>query len=632
MPVVDFAITRDTPFGDTEFGAAGRYHQLDGTVTFAVDPHHAANRHIVDLPHAKAHSDGKVHFSADFSLVTPVDMARGNGRLIVDVPNRGNKLTAAHFHQVAAVSAADRDNPGDAFLCHRGFSVVAIGWQWDSQAEGGLGLRAPEALIDGRAIDGEVLMRLQPDADVPSLPLVQLGQVRPSYPVFDPESPDHRLYVGHGSGQQRVPRNQWRFASWDNGRVGDSARHIYLAAGFKKGTVYELIYRTRGAPVVGSGLLAIRDIAACLRYRTPASPLSHGFTHAYAFGVSQTGRVLRQFLYEGLNTDESDRVVFDGMLIHIAGGQRGDFNHRFAQPTVANIPGFGQRFPFAAATQTDPFSTAEDGLFAKLAPRAIPRVMFSNTSWEYWRGDAGLTHTLQDRDIEAHPNTRIYHIAGTHHIGGILVGGKQVTRLPTGLQTTLPLNVVNSAPVFRALFTALDRWVTAGIAPPPSCHPAEVLLKFADRGFTAAIDPAKLPRLHRMDFGPDATLGVATQPIREFEAYTAWVADVDAELNEIGGIRLPDVACPLGFHTGWNPRSTAIGAADELATFAGFSVFFSREAILARYHDEAGYMHEASQCIDDLIANGFVLPQDRDWMINIARSRFRAAIAISVNH
>ena len=107
-------------------------------------------------------------------------------------------------------------------------------------------------------------------------------------------------------------------------------------------------------------------------------------------------------LYENLNRDEDARIAYDGMLIHIAGGQRGDFNHRFAQPSVANIPGFGQRFPFAAGTTSDSISKRHDGLFHKLDADAIPKVIFSNTSWEYWRGDASLIHIQEATDLPEH--------------------------------------------------------------------------------------------------------------------------------------------------------------------------------------------------------------------------------------
>mgnify|MGYP003323369872 FL=1 len=616
MAVVSINITQETDFG--EFGTAGRYHQLDGIVNFAVDPESPANQHIVDLPLARINKLGLVEFTANLSLVTPLDPDLGNGRLLVEIPNRGNKLTAGSFHQVVATSPEDRDNAGDGFLCHRGFSFLSIGWQWDPQVEDAMMLQAPEALIDGEPITGDVMMKLQPDRDRPHLTMMQLGQTQPSYPVHDPDSDQHQLYRYTSGSRQLIDRADWQFARVSKGNIEKSDRHIYMADGFTQGTHYDLVYQTQGAPVVGTGLLAIRDIASCLRYHDAASPLTTGFSHVMSYGISQTGRVIRHFLYEGLNRDEQERIAYDGMLIHIAGGQRGDFNHRFAQPSVINIPGPGQRFPFAAAITEDPISEAQDSLFSKLDSDAIPKVIFSNTSWEYWRGDASLVHINDTEDLEQHPNTRIYHIAGTHHIGGILIDGKQLTELPTGLHTAMPLNIVNSAPVFRALFIALDQWVTKDEAPPDSRHPSlkdrtavarEVVLdQFSEQTKVPIPDNNKLPQI---------------------DSYRAYVSDVDPDLNEVAGVQLPDLACPLAYHSGWNPRSPAIGAPDEIAIFAGFSIFFPKAEILARYPDEATYLKQAGACIDGLIQERFVLQQDREWMMNIAGSRYRAAIADS---
>jgi hypothetical protein len=133
MAVISINITRETDFG--EFGTVGRYRQLDGIVTFAVDPKSPANQHIVDLPLARTNEQGLVEFTANLSLVTPLDPDLGNGRLLVEIPNRGNKLTAGSFHQVVATNPEDRDNAGDGFLCHRGFSFLSIGWQWDPQVD-----------------------------------------------------------------------------------------------------------------------------------------------------------------------------------------------------------------------------------------------------------------------------------------------------------------------------------------------------------------------------------------------------------------------------------------------------------------------------------------------------------------
>jgi Alpha/beta hydrolase domain len=98
---------------------------------------------------------------------------------------------------------------------------------------------------------------------------------------------------------------------------------IAMDGGFEPGRMYEVTFKARGARVVGAGLAAIRDAASAFRYRTDLPIQGKA---AYAFGVSQVGRFLRQFLSEGFNADERGRRVFDAVWSHIAGSARGMFN------------------------------------------------------------------------------------------------------------------------------------------------------------------------------------------------------------------------------------------------------------------------------------------------------------------
>ena len=268
------AVTRIHMASTSNFGHFDTpYQQLDGIVSFEVDPLHLANDNITDLKLASTNERGLVEFNTNFSLVTPKNISDGNGRLTVEIPNRGNKLTARHFHRVPVSTHDDTNNPGDGFLCRHGFSFLSIGWQFDPQAEGAMKLKAPEAVIDGKPVEGDILIKLQPDRDRKYLTILQVGQTRLSYPVNEPDSNSHRLYENRSGERHEIDRTNWRFGRVLNGEIEKSDRHIYMNAGFKKGVVYELVYRTKGAPIVGCGLLAIRDIATCLRYHDDASPL-----------------------------------------------------------------------------------------------------------------------------------------------------------------------------------------------------------------------------------------------------------------------------------------------------------------------------------------------------------------------
>ena len=364
------------------------------------------------------------------------------------------------FSALNRASPADLLNdpcaPGDGFLFRRGIAVACIGWQWDVVA--GLGLDAPEVLENGEAVEGDVVCRIQPGSDRPFVSFGQLGEV--TYPAVDSDDPAAKLLVRDDDNMPwvEIPRGSWRFARERDGRVEPSDRHVRLDGGFEKGRIYTLVYRASGARVTGCGLLALRDAAASLR--AGAGPDVGAFRHTYAFGASQTGRVLRHLLRLGLNTDSSGGPVFDGVHVHIAGGQCGDFNHRFAQPSSAGVPAAGQRFPFAGPTSRDPLTGAEDGLYARLDH--MPKVVITNTSWEYWRGDAALTHCrARMAGVTCNPIPRSATTCSPvrHHVNGILPPTN--TFALTGEKARHWFNAVNHTPA-GARGVRQSRWVGRG--------------------------------------------------------------------------------------------------------------------------------------------------------------------------
>ena len=651
-----FEVLSEGTYAEGRSFSGHTYRLLQGRLHGSVHPADPANSAIVDLDRAQRAENGAVRYTADVTLITPADGPAESA--LVDVPNRGNRLLASSFHRVVALNPADTLKPGDGWLLHRGVELVSIGWQWDAQGEHAMRIDVPVALDDAHAgaeqapadaeatkpARGEVMVELRPDRDAASLRLLSLGQDAPSYPVVDVNG--GRLLVRDFEDDEpsELPRSAWRFARVKDGVATPSPIHVALDGGFKAGRIYQIVHETTHAPVVGLGLIAIRDCALWRRHQ--------GVRWLYGFGVSQTGRVLRHFLYAGMNQGESGQRAFDGLLIHIAGGQRGDFNHRFAQPTVAAVPSFGQRFPFAGATVDDPISGARDGLFRRAeAANCLPKVFFTNTSWEYWRGDAALVHVAPDgsADLPSHPSSRTYLFAGTHHIGGILIEGKQLRQLPLGARVAEGLNVVVFAPLLRAAFANLDAWVRDGTAPPPDATPrlvdgtlverSEVLARFRTVPDISLLDPLKLPVLRRLELGPRAALGIGdVLPPAEFERYAAFVSDVDEDLNERAGIRLPDIAVPVGSHTGWNPRHISSGAGDQPATFAGFTRLFApderrraashdpRRSIAERYADRATYAREVAACVEGLVAARHLLAEDAEWVTGNALARYDAAV------
>jgi len=269
---------------------------------------------------------------------------------------------------------------GDGFLMRQGYTVVWCGWQHDVPAVDGLmRIHVPEARRAGLPISGKLLVKFQPN--VPSQVQLLSDRLHRPYPTNNLDDSDAvlQVYDADDVPPQVIPRGQWSFAKLDDGRVVADASHIYLASGFVPGKQYEVIYTTTGAPIVGLGLLTARDAVAFLRYGTVegGNPCAANVRHAYAFGASQSGRYLREFLYLGLNEDEQQRPVFDGLLVHIAGGKRGgDFNQRFGQPSSSSR--MSDLFPFHDTAQTDPATGRTDGLLDRLAAcNRLPKVFFT---------------------------------------------------------------------------------------------------------------------------------------------------------------------------------------------------------------------------------------------------------------
>jgi hypothetical protein len=652
MPVIRLDISNRAPYENgREFGETGPYERIDGTLTFAVDPENSANASIVDLELAPRDADGRVQFQSDFTVLAPADPERGQRRAIVELPNRGRKLSPRQFNRSSVdVSPSGEIPPGDGFLFRHGFTVAWIGWQWDVfRSESLMGLEAPHALIDGQEIEGQTVVEIHPNA-FERTRLLANRLHRPN-PVANLDDPDAILTVReYEDGEVTViPRDQWRFAKEAANAVVPSNEHIYYEQGFQPGKLYHVIYTAKGAPVVGTGLLAARDVASFLRSGDDVNPLAGTIDRVYAFGISQTGRMLRHFIYLGLNVDEDGRMVYDGIIPHVAGARRGEFNQRFGQPSVQSTPGFGHLFPFADAEMEDIYSPAADGLMSRQRQLGhVPKVIYSNTSAEYWRGDCSLMHTdpAGMRDVEPEPNTRIYLFASTQHGPGNIP--RTNINANDGAMGRYGFNVVEYTPLLRAELINLDLWVRDGLEPPESAFP-----RIADGSAVAPVqvfehfkafpdvhipDPERLPVLRQVDLGPDADKGIGRYPVTEFERYRAYVSNVDIDGNEVAGIRLPDLTDPIGTHTGWNPRHPDTGGADQIMPMQGFTKFFARTAaereangdprpsIQERYEGKQIYLNEVRGKAELLAHDRYILPEDIETIVSDASVRWDAAM------
>lgn len=651
MPVADLLIERRGPYADSVvFGEAGAYERIDGLLTFAVDPENSVNRDIIDLAAATRDADGRVRFQADFCLLQPSDPTAGNRRALVELPNRGRKLAPRLFNRaVMDVPPTANIPPGDGFLFRHGWTVAWIGWQWDVyRSEALMGLIPPFALDGGEPIRGQTVVELHPNLPTTTF-LLASRQHRP-YPAADLDQPDAVLTVqGWEDGPRSVvPRGQWRFAREVDGQPVPSAEHIYLEGGFEPGRIYHVVYETAGAPLVGAGLLAVRDVASFLRYDGPPNPSAGRLDYVYGFGMSQTGRMLRHFLHLGLNVDEEGRPAYDGLNPHVAGARRGEFNHRFGQPSSQSTPSFGHRFPFADEALADPFGNGTGGLLDTQRARGhVPRIFYTNTSAEYWRGDGALVHTdpRGTADLDDAPESRTYLFAGTQHGPS----GVPQTRLNTndGGQGRYGFNTIDYSPLMRAALTNLDAWASRGVEPPAGAHPllaeqtavkrSEVLRTFAEFPDVELPDVERLPVLRTVDLGPDARRGIGRYPSVEGETYPALVSAVNEDGNELGGIRLPDVTAPLGTHTGWNPRDPVTGAGEQILPMQGFTRWFAltreeraaagdpRTSIEERYSGLGDYQARVRSAAEALVAQRFILLEDVETLVADATERWHYA-------
>ena len=638
--VVRIEVKSRTPvLASQAFGATGPYERLSGTIYFAIDPRNSANLIIADIDKAPRNAAGKVEFSADFYLLKPADPSRGNGTVLYEVSNRGGKGMLGFFN--FAQGAPDPQTTqqfGDGFLLEQGFTLMWIGWQFDVPLRDGLvRVYAPIAKeADGRAITGLVRSDFVVSERVTDASLADRGHQ--AYQVSDRDDPATVLSVRDAveGARRTIPRDQWQFS--------DDGKSLRMAAGFEPKKIYEVVYRSQDPPVVGVGPAAVRDTISKIKY-SGASELGlpqGAIKRSIAFGISQSGRFLRTFLYYGFNEDESHRKVFDGVMPHVAGSGRGSFNHRFAQPSRDAHPFINffyptDIFPFTDAEQTDPDTGLTDGLLTHaLKPAFQPNIFYTNSSYEYWGRSASLFHTTVDgtKDARLPGNVRGYLLsAGQHGVAGFPPSRS------IGQQLNNPLDYRWA---MRALLVAMNRWVTGGTTPPASALPRvdNGTLVTPDRlKFPAvpSVNVAKVPhKAYRADYGPDfIRKGIVTQePPAIKSAFVMLVPQVDADGNELAGIRMPELSVPVATYTGWNLFNEKSGPVDVVSSMQGSFIPLARtkaerdqagdprRSVEERYRSRDQYLAEITKAANDLVAKGYLLKTDVPRIVAQAGTRW----------
>jgi hypothetical protein len=631
--------------GGRAFGSVGAYEKIVGRVFLVFDPANPLNARIVDLAKAPRNAEGLVEAWANFMVFQPKDRSRGSGTALLEVSNRGGKAILSYFNGARGSRdpAAD-EHFGDGLLMRLGLTVMWVGWQHDVAEEADM-MRSylPVASDGGTPIRGLVRADWTVDRPVSSLGLGHRANL--PYPVADPEHPDNVLTVRDGRMAPRrvVPRSQWRFAREQDGQVVSDPTRVYMDAGFAAGKIYEMVYVAEDPKVVGLGLAIVRDMMSYAKYDADAE---FSVERGIAIGISQTGRFLRHFLYQGFNTDERRRQVYDGVMVHTAGAGRGSFNHRFAQPSrdAHRYSAFfypTDIFPFASGSQTDPQTGVTDGLFSQQHDSAhLPKVFYTNTGYEYWGRAASLIHTTFDgsADVALHANERAYHLAsGQHFLGrfpppadGRLTGTNAYRGNPLHFQYAL-----------RALLVRMVGWVESGAPPPPSRYPRVhngTLVRRENVRFPQSMGltfPTVTHDAYRVDYGPRWGDGIVdNQPPVVGERFGVRVPQVDAFGNDQGGVPTVEILAPLATYTPWNLRTGFVGSPEELTDFIGSYVPLSRTEAERRqasdprpsieelYGGREDYLGAARRAAVQLAEQGFLLEEHVDAVVRRAREHW----------
>jgi hypothetical protein len=636
------------------FGKAGPYEVLVGVARFAVDPAHPRNRAVVDLPLAPRSREGKVEFEADVFILAPKDPARGNGALLYDVNNRGNKLALRFFNDAPGTNNPSKPaDAGNGFLFRRGYTVVWCGWIGELlPGDHRLLLRAPVATDHGKPIRGLIRYETTTNTPAESLPL-SYREGHGSYPPT-PEGEAKGVLtwrVRQTDERVPIPRSQWSLErspvpTVKQGVAGTLGQvRLRVAGGFRPGYLYELVCEVEGPIVQGLGNVAVRDLVSFLRHdgsgRNPLRTADGrcAISRAHGFGLSQSGRFLRNFLYDGFNVDEAGRRVFDGLMPHVAGGGLGFFNHRFAQPTRHNAQHEEHlyptdRFPFTYGDSVDPFSKRTDGILRRTAredPRLLPKVMHTQSAAEYWHRSGSLVHTdpLGKEDAVIPDNVRVYAFGGTQH-------GPAAYPPSRGIADNLA-NPGDYRPFLRALLEALDAWVKDGTPPPPSLYPridGRTLMGWRQKstGFPALPGvryPEVIQQPEAKDYGPRfAAEGIITvEPPRVVGRYVVLVPRSDPDGNDLGTLLPPEVAVPLATYTGWNLRRRDVGAEAMLVSLTGSYLPFARTradrlkagdprpSVAERYASFEDYRRRFAAACANLVKRRYLLEEDAGRLV-----------------
>ncbi|MCK1391326.1 alpha/beta hydrolase domain-containing protein [Bradyrhizobium sp. 1] len=617
-------LAREPAFAGRDFGNVGPYERITARATFALNPADDRNAVITDLALAPRNADGKVEATADVVILRPTDPAHGNGTLLLEVPNRGRKLAPQLFDDSAQPGANNADKAEDAgigFLHRQGFTMVWVGWQGDIPSKPGqLALAAPVIkTITGPAREEFVFDNTTNPA-----------RATLTWPAADAANLNVTVRAAWADARQAP-------SSLSAKLVDPVTVEITRPDNFDAGALYEITYTARDPVPLGMGYAAVRDIVSFLRHdETQANPLLNGLhpsvSRAIGFGVSQSGRFLRDFLYLGFNEDLSGRMVFDGLMPHVAGTRRMATNVRFGQPGrnprhLQDPAWQADLFPFTYASLSDPYSGKTDGLLRRCSLSATcPKVMQTDSEHEWWASHASLLVTdLSGNHLDLPDNVRAYMITGTPHFA------EAADIMKKGVPAmSLPQNPMHAGMPMRALLTDLNAWISDGIKPPASRVPMRAHGTLVPAQGAVPTDIPGLPYagIHTLAAFSDQSV----LPPKEIGRYPVFVPKADDDGMAIAGIRQLALAVPRATYTAWNPRAQGFGPT-ALYPLQGAVVPFApteaarkevhdpRLSIAERYADDGAYVAAVRREAARQVAERLLLPVDAERAVEAAKQR-----------
>jgi alpha/beta hydrolase family protein len=645
---------RESFASGVSFGDTGAYERLYGKAHFAIDPEEKGLPFIVDLELAPRNAEGMVEFSGTLDIIKPVDLEKGNRRLLYEFSNRGGRGTITGFNYGRGTDMTNPEYAGDGFLMRLGYTVMWSGWQGDLIDQGNnVVAYLPFALRDGQPLRGKVRQEFSTiEPGVLSLGVsagAEGGQNVQPYPVLDRATATLTMREHESDPRETVPDSEWDLARAEikNGDVVlmPSNVDLHIKGGFKPGWLYEFIYETEGSRVMNLGFLGIRDLVSFFRNEAfdtagIANPLAGHVDKVYGTGASMSGRVIREYVYEGWNEDSEGRQVFDAMHAHTGSGRLFQ-NQRFAQ--VGRYPRQHEEhswpaeyYPFTFVAVPDPFTEKVDGLWKR--PATDPLTIQTHTEGDYWVRHVSLNHTdcRDGSDVELPGNTRMYHLTAAPHMA-------RPVNDPIWIGQLTP-NSMSATPYRRAVLVMLDRWATDGTVPPGSLLPTnaggtlvsaeDVLARYPEiPGVALPKGPSRMPRYN---YGPEfdrrGIMGVFPPAPVPGQEYPVRVSTIDSDGNGIAGLRYPDVEVPLGTYNGWSLRKAGYAEGDQFWNTGSFVPFARtrtereasgdpRPSIEERYLSHTAYVEAVSRCCEARVGEGFMLQEDADRFVAAARAR-----------